>query len=294
MRRTEPTGCGPAKSHRGVELGAALPRALDQDIGFTADPGGKLGRQGRFACRAQPRRALLDQRIGKLRHAGGGGAGPRAVRKDVHKGEPAFRDEIEAAAEHLLGLGRKPGDQIGAERHLRAQCPGTPGDGDRLGARMPPLHPLQDQIVAGLQRQVQMRHQPLLFGQQPPQLVVDLGRVERGEPQALELGHRGEQPAHHLAEARRAWQIGAVGRQIDAGQHDLPIAGRDETARLVGDETHRHRSAGTAGVGDDAKGAAVVAALLDLQKGAALALEAVDEMAGGLRQICRSTAPSGR
>src|SRR5207245_1228210 len=85
-----------------------------------------------------------------------------------------------------------------------------------------------------------------------------------------------EQPARHLTEARRARQIGAIGGQIDTGQHDLAVAGRDETARLIGEETHRHRSARAAREGDDAKGAAMVAALLDLEKGAALALEAVD------------------
>ena len=31
---------------------------------------------------------------------------------------------------------------------------------DRVGAQMPALHALEDQVVAGLQRQMQMRHQP--------------------------------------------------------------------------------------------------------------------------------------
>ena len=120
---------------------------------------------------------------------------------------------------------------------------------------------------------------------QPPQLIIDLDRVERGEPQALELRHRGEQPADHLPEARPPRQIGAVSGQIDPGQDDLAIAGGDETARLIGDETHRHRAAGPAGIGDDAEGAAMVAALLDLQKGAGPALETVDRMGRGLAEI---------
>jgi hypothetical protein len=36
---------------------------------------------------------------------------------------------------------------------------------DRVGARMPALHALQDHVVAGLKRQMQMRHQPLLLGE---------------------------------------------------------------------------------------------------------------------------------
>ena len=69
----------------------------------------------------------------------------------MDKGEPALGDEVEAAAKIVLGLGREPGDQIGAERQFRPQRPGAAGDRDRLGAQMPPFHPLQNQIVAGLQ-----------------------------------------------------------------------------------------------------------------------------------------------
>ena len=36
-------------------------------------------------------------------------------------------------------------------------------EGDRVLARVPALHALEDQIVAGLQRQMQMRHQPLVL-----------------------------------------------------------------------------------------------------------------------------------
>src|SRR5215469_18082298 len=130
-----------------------------------------------------------------------------------------------------------------------------------------------------------MRHQPPFFGEQSPELGVDLCRVERREAQALELGDRSEQPSHHLAEARCPRQIGAIGRQIDAGQYDLAVARFNETARLIGDAAHRHRSVGSAGVRDDAKGAAMVTALLNMQKGAALPFKAVDEMARRLLKI---------
>jgi len=43
-----------------------------------------------------------------------------------------------------------------------------------------------------LQRQVQVRHQPLLFVQQPPKFSVDLRRVEGGEAQTLQFGHGGK------------------------------------------------------------------------------------------------------
>ncbi len=56
-------------------------------------------------------------------------------------------------------------------------------DRQRVGAQMPPLHALEDQVRPRLQRQMQMRHQPRLLRDQPPQIVVDRGRVERGQPQ---------------------------------------------------------------------------------------------------------------
>src|SRR4029077_5149652 len=101
----------------------------------------------------------------------------------------------------------------------------------------------------------------------------DLGGVQRREAQTLDFWYGGEQPAHHLAEARRPRQIAAIGSQIDTGQYDFPIAGGGEMAHLIGDETHRHRSARAACIWDNAKSAAVVAALLDLQKGSALAFK---------------------
>ncbi len=78
---------------------------------------------------------------------------------------------------------------------------------------MPPRHPLQDQVAAGLQRQMQMRHQPRLLGDQPPQIVVDRRRIDRGQPQPRQFRHQRQQPPDHLAQPRRARQVRAVARR---------------------------------------------------------------------------------
>ena len=91
--------------------------------------------------------------------------------------------------EHLLGLGREAGDQVGAEHDVRPQLPRRGAEADRVGARMPPLHALQDHVVAGLQREMQMRHQPLLLAERAHQLVVGLDGIDRGEAQARQLAH---------------------------------------------------------------------------------------------------------
>jgi hypothetical protein len=54
---------------------------------------------------------------------------------------------------------------------------------------MPPLHPLQHQVVHRLEAQVQVRHQPRFLRQDPEKLLVDGRRIERREPQARQLPH---------------------------------------------------------------------------------------------------------
>ena len=128
-----------------------------------ADARGQCAGKGRAAGLAQSRRPLAHELARHLRHARGGRAGPRAEGKDVEIVEPGFRDEAERAREHRLVLGRKAGDEIGAERDARPQRPRPRAPTcERIGARVPALHALQDQIVAGLERQMQMRHQPRL------------------------------------------------------------------------------------------------------------------------------------
>ena len=62
-------------------------------------------------------------------------------------------------------------------------------------------------------------------------------------------GHGGQQPPDHLAQGRPARQIGAIGRQIDAGHHDLaegrprPTAASRRRSRPSGPSApvHGHR-----------------------------------------------------
>ncbi len=152
--------------------------------------------------------------------------------------QPAFVDDVERVFEHRLGLGRKAGDQIGAEDHVGAKCAHLLAEANGVGAEVPPLHPLQDHVVAGLQRQVEMRHQPLFLGDRPHQVVVGLDAVDGGKPQPLEAGHHLED---RQRPARRGWALPgrsrAIGGDIDAGQHDF----RDSRCRRGGGPGRRPR-----------------------------------------------------
>ena len=138
--------------------------------------------------------------------------------------QAAFVHEIERAHEHRLGLGRKSGDDVGAEHHVRPQPPHLFAERDRVGAQVPPLHALEDEIVARLQRQMQMRHQPRFVGERVEQIAIGLDRIDRGQPQPRQLRHVLEDRLHQRAEPRRARQVGAIAGDIDAGEHDLAIA----------------------------------------------------------------------
>ena len=79
---------------------------------------------------------------------------------------------------------------------------------------------------------------------------------------------------HQRAELGRTGQIGAIARDVDAGQHDFAHSRwRRGGCTCVDDGAHRHRARVAAAVRDDAEGAAVVAAVLHLDKGARAAVE---------------------
>jgi hypothetical protein len=74
------------------------------------------------------------------------------------------------------------------------------------------LHPLQDHVVAMLQRKMKMRHQPLFGGNRLHQVVVGLDGIDGGQAQRSSSAPA-QDLAHQLAERRRAGQVGAVAGQ---------------------------------------------------------------------------------
>jgi hypothetical protein len=68
------------------------------------------------------------------------------------------------------------------------------------------------------------------------------------------------------SELRRARQVGAIAREIDAGEHELGVPSLDERANLVDHRAHRHRARIAATERNDAEGTAVIAAILHLHE----------------------------
>src|SRR5439155_1365351 len=211
-----------------------------------------------------------------LGHARCRRAGAGRIGKDMEEAEAAILHQAQTVLEHRFALGGKSGDQVGAEGNIGAKGARPPTEGDRIGPAVPPLHALQDQIVARLQREVEMGHQARLFGQELPERVIGLRRIEGRKPEARKLGDFAQQVAGHLPQLRPARQIAAIAADVDAGQHDLLDAGLDHRPRLGEDIGRRQAAVVPPREGDDAEGAAVIAALLDLQESAGMAREAGD------------------
>src|SRR6266478_2729603 len=127
-----------------------------------------------------------------------------------------------------------------------------------------------------------MRHQPRVAGERIEEVAVGLDRIDRRESQPREFRRMFQNLLHQRAELGRARAIPAVAGEIDAGENDLAIAARAQPAHLRDRLAHGYRARIAATKGNDAKGAAVVAAILHLHEGARAALEAVDEMRGRL------------
>ena len=85
-----------------------------------------------------------------------------------------------------------------------------------------------------------------------------------------------------VARAKAPPEVGTVGGNIDAGQHDFLVSAGHRGADLFGDGADRDRTIGTAPEWDDAESAPMVATLLDLHEGSSSASERGDQVRGGL------------
>ena len=264
---------------------AADPVALDQNVLLRADQALHMTEPGRVGGFAQAFRPLLDDLAGELRHAGRRRSLTWREGEDVQMGEAAFLDDLQRVLEMLVRFGGEAGDDIGAEGGVRAQPADVLAKGDGILARMAALHPLQNEIVAMLQREMEMRHEARLGRDRLHQVFIGLDGIDRGKAQPVEFRYVPQDRAHQPAEARLARQVRSVAGQIDAGQHDLAIAVFGEPLDLVDCRTHRHGARIATAIGDDAERAAVVAAILHLHEGARAALDGVDHMRRGLGHL---------
>ena len=148
---------------------------------------------------------------------------------------------------------------------------------------MAPLHTLEDEIIARLQREMQMRHQPGVIGKRIEKIGVDFDCINRREAQPCEFRHVFQNLLHQRPKLGRARKIGAIAREVDAGENDFPISTRADPAHLSDHLAHGYRARIAAAVRNDAEGTAMVTPVLHLHEGARAPIETIDEMCSRLR-----------
>ena len=169
----------------------------------------------------------------------------------------AIVKQLQCVERHFFSFGGKSGDEVGADRRVRPRGLDPLDRAHGIGAAVAALHALEDQIVARLQRKMEMRHQPRLARDQFEQGVVDLDAVERRQAQSLEPRLGGQEALAQSPET--ALVIG----DVDAGEDDLLRAAVDLPGNRIADRFERQGTAWSARPPDRAEGAAMVAAGLD-------------------------------
>ena len=171
-----PGGAGARQSRRGEALGSA-------EIGPFHRAAPDALHRGKMGCHPlarAPGAAPLGSRTLPASTCGIRVAGccARAERKDM---EPSGRipRPAPASARTSPGLGREARDDIGSEHQIRRAARSSGAERDRLFARMPALHPLQDQVVPRPERQMDAASAGLAWIA-PTSFRIGPDRVDRG------------------------------------------------------------------------------------------------------------------
>src|SRR3546814_11287381 len=106
-----------------------------------------------------------------------------------------------------------------------------------------------------------------MLGDEREHAIVDLDRIEGGEAQARQVRDLVQYAFDQKAERRLAGKIGAIARDINAGQHDFPIASIHQRLDIVDHSARGDGAAVAATIRNDTECAAMVAAILHLQQG---------------------------
>ena len=96
----------------------------------------------------------------------------------MQEGQIAVFNDLQRVLKHLIGFRRETGNDVGTEGHIWAKRTGTVADVDHILTQMAALHAFQDHIIPGLQAEVKMRHQARFFGDELPEVVINLDRIE--------------------------------------------------------------------------------------------------------------------
>lgn len=173
-------------------------------------------------------------------------------------------DEVQGLAPLGVGLAGEAGDDVGGEVDVGDAGAGLAGEVGELLGPAAARHAPQDAVGAALQGQVQVGHEAGI-GEEVPEAIGQFPGFQGAEAQARHV-RLGEDGADQVVQAQS--QVAAPATQVDAREHGLADTRRRGAVDLLD-----HLRDGAAAFlaprqGDDAEGAAVAAAVLDLDEGA--------------------------
>ena len=211
-------------------------------------------------------------RAGELaRHGGGGRSRAAGIGEDVDHGKAAGAGKGEGFGEFLLRLAGEADDQV-----RRDGAAGEPflqhADALQIARRViVAVHAAQHAVAAALQAQVELRAEIRARGKAAAEVLVHHARLERAKAHA-ELRYGPADGFDQIGKRAAVLEIAAPRCDLDAREHDLAVA--LQRARLLHGLRQRQRAHRPAGVGDDAVGAEIAAAVLHLEHGAGARAEA--------------------
>ncbi len=151
------------------------------------------------------------------------GSGPDGVGEDVNPGKAAFPEKGQGFLEFLLSLAGKTGNQVrgdgGTAEGLIQQLHGL----EIPGGVILPVHPLQGGVAPALQGQVELMAQVRQHGRPAAEGRRDGSGLQTAQPET----HAGDGGAEGLQQVHKGQpraQVPAPGGNLDAGEHQLPVA----------------------------------------------------------------------
>lgn len=183
-------------------------------------------------------------------------------------------DEVECGLVVGMGFAGEAGDHVGADGGVGKLLADEFDAAGVMLRAVTAVHGGEDAVRAGLQRHVEMLGEAIGGSEKSDEIPGDILRLNGGKAEAREVGFaKNEMEKRQEICARR--EIAAVAAEIDAGENDFTRGvgriRRSEGLNFADDGVRGEAPRFAAHEGDDAVGAAEIAAVLDFQSGASVA-----------------------
>ena len=191
---------------------------------------------------------------------------PRRVGEDVHPRKAHLTHKGEPRREVLLRLSRKADDDVRRDRHAWHSAAHIREELRERRRIVVAVHRAQDVVAPRLQGQMQMRSKARLRPHEREEILRQLHRLQRAQPQPPQ-SLCAQCGAARIGKRRTLRKVDAVSAEVNPRQHHLAKPRRREFLHLARHRRERTRLHRPACIGDNAERAEILATILDLEKG---------------------------